>query len=150
VAKAEAYLHDLQEAMAAVFHHAGRATPEYERLRAQSRKLASALVQARQQLKASTAPLAQALCPLSPEVAAALPKFSAAMGRAPGMVSAGPAVAGLQQLLNQLGIVTPRTGVYDARTTLAVKDLQTRLGQVPTGKVGLETRQALNRLIGKA
>lgn len=79
----------------------------------------------------------------------ALPKFTSTLGPAgrPGVVSSGPEVDHLQQLLAHLGYDVPQTQVYDARTSLAIRAFQQAQRLTVNGLVGADTRRLLNRMV---
>ncbi len=63
----------------------------------------------------------------------------------PGVVSQGPEIDLLQQILAGLGFQVPRTGEYDAPTLKAVRNFQLKAKLTITGVVEVRTRELLNR-----
>lgn len=66
------------------------------------------------------------------------------LGR-PGVISHGPEIDLLQQILAGLGFQVPRTGEYDAPTLKAVRNFQLKAKLTITGVVEVRTRELLNR-----
>ncbi len=68
----------------------------------------------------------------------------------PGVVSQGPEIDLLQQVLAGLGFQVPRTGEYDAPTLKAVRNFQLKAKLTITGVVEVRTRELLNRRLQAA
>lgn len=66
------------------------------------------------------------------------------LGR-PGVISHGPEIELLQQVLAGLGFPVPRTGEYDPPTLKAVRNFQLKAKLTITGVVEVRTREFLNR-----
>jgi len=71
------------------------------------------------------------------------------LGR-PGVISQGPEIDLLQQVLTGLGFQVPRTGEYDAPTLKAVRNFQLKAKLTITGVVEVRTRELLNRRLQTA
>jgi peptidoglycan hydrolase-like protein with peptidoglycan-binding domain len=64
--------------------------------------------------------------------------------------ASGPAVAGLQGLLAELGVLrTPASGVYDADTTNAIRTLQSSYGIPVDGEAGELTQIILYNALAR-
>lgn len=78
-----------------------------------------------------------------------IPAFSRTLG--PGAVQRGQEVTELQKLLKLEGLEVPISGEFDRRTAQAISRLQEKYKlKIRNGVVGSETRQLLNRLVGKS
>jgi hypothetical protein len=88
--------------------------------------------------------------PLAPPgLPLALPKFMSTLGPVgnPKVVSKGPEVQALQQLLAHLGYDVPQTGVYELRTIRVVQALQEQHDHPVTSLVGAQLRRVFNDMV---
>lgn len=151
--EAREVLGDLQQILGILNRQNLQDSPEYDEVRNLARELSETMRKARLQ---GTPPPTSTPPPAAPSLpagtGASLAPLTSTLGMKgqPGVTSSGPEVITLQTLLNLQGISLPSTGIYDARTAAAVRELQQRNGLSVTGMVGAETRRFLNGLLPQA